>query len=327
VIVKNGSALEALARGRVLLLDKTGTLTAGHPQVTRIESPDGLPPDEVLRMAASLDQASNHVLASGLVDAADRHNLQLSVPVDVVEESGKGIRGTVDGKNVALGRATWLLASGLPTDVVRIRERIARTGSTGVYVTVDGKFAGVLVLDDPLRVDTPGAIRALRQAGVERVVVVTGDHAAAGETVASAIGADALMSERSPAEKIAEVKAERVNGTTIMVGDGINDAPALAAADVGVALAARGSSASSEAADVVLTADRLDNLADAIQIARGARRIALQSVGAGMTLSLLAMVPAAIGLLPPVSGALLQEAIDVAVIVNALRALAIKPGR
>ena len=327
VIVKNGTALEALAAGRVLLVDKTGTLTAGHPQLTRVESPNGTPADEVLRVAASLDQASSHVLASAIVDAARSRKLPLSLPSDVFEESGKGIRGLVDGRRIALGKASWVLAGGIPPEVMRVREQIAAKGSTGVYVTLDGRFAGVLVLDDPIRIDTPDAIRALRQAGVQRVVIVTGDHEAASQTVASAIGADAVLAEQSPAEKIAEVKAERARGSTIMVGDGINDAPALAAADVGVALASRGTSASSEAADVVLTADRLDNLADAIQIARRARQIAMQSVVVGMTLSLAAMVPAAIGLLPPVSGALLQEAIDVAVIVNALRALAIQPSR
>jgi soluble P-type ATPase len=192
-------------------------------------------------------------------------------------------------------------------------------------VAVDGRLAGALVLDDPLRGDTPATLRALRASGIQRVVLVTGDHPEVAETVGAAIGADLVLAERSPEEKVEAVLAERQAlkgvGTTVMVGDGLNDAPALAAADVGVAMGARGATVSSEAADVVLTVDRLDRLAEALRVARRSRAIALQSVGAGMGLSLAAMAVAAAGYLPPLAGALLQEAIDVAVILNALRAL------
>ena len=168
-------------------------------------------------------------------------------------------------------------------------------------------------------------IRRLHQAGITRTIMVTGDRAGVADTVATALGVDEVLAECTPASKVDAVRAAAARGPTIMVGDGVNDAPALAAASVGVAVGARGSTASSEAADVVLTVDRLDRLADAIEIAQRSRGIALQSVWAGMGLSLAAMVLAALGLLAPTAGALLQEGIDVAVILNALRALT--PGR
>jgi soluble P-type ATPase len=191
-----------------------------------------------------------------------------------------------------------------------------------VFVAVDGDVAGAIVIDDPIRPDTPRVIRTLRRAGIKRIVMVTGDHPDVAESVGIALGVDRVLSERDPSDKVAAVEAERAEGgVTIMVGDGINDAPALAAADVGVAMGARGATASSEAADVVLIVDRLDRVADAMTIARRSRSIALQSVLVGMGLSFGAMLFGAFGLLVPVAGALVQEAIDVAVILNALRAL------
>jgi soluble P-type ATPase len=194
-------------------------------------------------------------------------------------------------------------------------------GSSCVFVAIDGAVAGALVLDDPIRPDSPRVIRALRRAGVRRVVMVTGDHPDVAESVGIAIGVDRILSERDPTDKVDAVRAEGESGVTIMVGDGVNDAPALAAADVGIAMGARGATASSEAADVVLVVDRLDRVAEALRIARRSRAIALQSVLAGMGISFVAMVFGAVGLLAPVGGALVQEAIDVAVILNALRAL------
>jgi soluble P-type ATPase/iron-sulfur cluster repair protein YtfE (RIC family) len=188
-------------------------------------------------------------------------------------------------------------------------------------VAIDGEIRGALLLSDAIRPDTPRALRRLREAGIAKTVMVTGDRAEVAEAIAAALGIDSVLAERTPEDKVEAVRAERREAVTLMVGDGINDAPALAAADVGIAMGARGSGASSEAADVVLLVDRLDRLADALEIARRARGIALQSVLAGMGMSIAAMVVAAFGLLAPVAGALLQEGIDVAVILNALRAL------
>ncbi len=322
IIVKGGGALEALARGRVLLFDKTGTLTAGAPELSDVVAFAELAPDEVLRLAASLDQVSPHVLATAIVTAARHRQLELVFPEAVHEEPGAGIRGRVEGRTVALGKATWVSdGRSLPPRARDVRRRSAMEGSSCVMVSVDGEVAGALVLEDPIRPDTPRVIRSLRRAGIERVVMVTGDHPDVAESVGISIGVDRILSERDPADKVDAVKAEGETGLTIMVGDGVNDAPALAAADVGVAMGARGATASSEAADVVLAVDRLDRVAEAMRIARRSRGIAVQSVLVGMGLSFVGMLFGAFGLLLPVGGALVQEAIDVAVIVNALRAL------
>jgi heavy metal translocating P-type ATPase len=322
VLVKGGGALEVLGRAHLLALDKTGTVSGGAPQVAEVVPLGDLDAGEVLRLAASLDLASAHVLAAALVRAARERGLHLDFPRDAREELGAGIRGFVDGRAVAVGRAGYVLhGEPLSAAARRLRRRGYLEGFTSVFVAVDGNLAGALLLEDPIRSDAPRTLRALRRAGFSKVVLLTGDHAEVAEIVGAALGIDAVLAERSPAEKVDAVRALTHEGTTVMVGDGINDAPALAAADVGVAIGARGASASSEAADVVLVADRLDRLVDAVAIARRSRRIALESVGAGMGLSLAAMVLAALGWLPPVWGALLQEVIDVAVILNALRAL------
>jgi heavy metal translocating P-type ATPase len=322
IIVKGGGALETLARGSVLLFDKTGTLTSGVPEVADVEVFARIDPEELLRLAASLDQLSPHVLGAAIVRAARQRGLPLSFPVDVREEPGSGIEGTVDGRRVSLGKASWVSGGrGLPARARDIRRRSAMEGSSAVFVAIDGEVTGGLILDDPIRPDTPRVIRALRRAGIKRVVMVTGDHPDVAESVGISIGVDRILSERDPTDKVDAVKAEGDGGVTVMVGDGVNDAPALAAADVGVAMGARGATASSEAADVVLVVDRLDRLAEAIRVAKRSRGIAVQSVLIGMGLSFGGMVLGAVGLLPVVGGALFQEAIDVAVILNALRAL------
>ena len=322
VIVKGGGALETLGRARTLVFDKTGTLTAGSPRVAAVEAVSDVSAGEVLRLAASLDQVSPHVFASAIVSAARARHLKLEFPHDATEHAGHGIEGIVGGRHVAVGQARWL-AKGkpLPATVAALRRRVSMEGMSTTYVTLDAHFAGALVMEDPIRPDTPIALRRMRDAGIARVVVLTGDRREVAESVGQTLGADEVLAERSPAEKVQAVLKERDLAVTVMVGDGVNDAPALAAADVGVAMGARGATASSEAADVVVMVDRLDRVADAIRIARRSRSIAVQSVVAGMALSMGAMIVAALGWLPPVTGAIFQEAIDVAVVLNALRAL------
>ncbi len=322
IIVKGGGALETLARGKTLLFDKTGTLTSGIPQLADVETFGAVDTDELLRLAASLDQVSPHVLATAIVRAARERDLELSFPEDVEERYGAGIAGVVDGRKVSLGKAGFVTGDGpLPRRAREVRRRTMMDGSSSVFVGVDGEVAGALVIDDPIRPDTPRVIRALRRAGIERVVMVTGDHPDVAESVGAALGVDRILSERAPDEKVEAVKAEREHGIVVMVGDGLNDAPALAAADVGVAMGARGATASSEAADVVLVVDRLDRLVEAIAIARRSRGIAVESVAIGMGLAFAFMGAAAIGLFGPIAGALIQEGIDVMSILNSLRAI------
>jgi heavy metal translocating P-type ATPase len=322
IIVKGGGALETLARGRILLFDKTGTLTSGVPHVADVEVFGDIDPDELLRLAASLDQVSPHVLAISIVRAARDRGLRLTFPEDADERYGSGIAGTVGGRKVALGKSGFVAGDApLPRRARDVRRRTMLDGSSAVFVGVDGEVAGALVIDDPIRPDTPRVIRSLRRAGISRVVMVTGDHPDVAESVGAALGVDRILSERAPEEKVDAVQAEREEGIVVMVGDGLNDAPALAAADVGVAMGARGATASSQAADLVLVVDRLDRLVDAIRIAKRSRRIAVESVLMGMGLAFGFMFFGAFGLFGPVAGAIVQEVIDVASILNALRAL------
>lgn len=321
VVVKGGGVLERLARCTTLILDKTGTLTSGHPALSAVFTSGAIPQETLLCMAGSLDQLSPHVLARAIVRAAQERGCELVLPEAVEEVFGRGIRGTVAGHHVALGKATWVGVTGTSPWARQARRRASLDGSLTVFVGVDGVPAGVLVMDDPLRTDAARTIRSLRGGAISRIVMVTGDRQEVAEAVGSVIDVDDVLAERSPTEKVDVVRAERAHAPTIMVGDGINDAPALAAADVGVAMGARGATASSEAGDVVLSVDRIDRIGEAAALARRTRRVALQSVVAGMAMSLVAMGFAGMGLLPAVWGALLQEAIDVAVILNALRAL------
>ncbi len=326
VVVKGGEALERLAAGRVLLLDKTGTVTRGQPVVVDVVTADAsVSSDELLHCAASLDQVSPHVMAGSIVRAARSRGLALALPDAVVEEPGYGIEGRVDGRLVRVGKVAWVVDGEPPEWVHTVRRRAALNSSLTVFVALDGVAAGALLLEDPIRPDARRMIRALKSAGITRTVLLTGDRADIAQSVGRVVGVDFVRAESDPADKVEQVLAEAKIGPTIMVGDGVNDAPALAAATVGVALAAGGATASSEAAGVVLTSDRIDGLADAILIARRSRAIALQAAVLGMGLSVIAMIVAALGYLPPAAGALLQEGIDVLAIVVALRA--VLPGR
>ncbi|WP_307437574.1 heavy metal translocating P-type ATPase [Labrys monachus] len=323
VIVKGGGALERLAGVRTVLLDKTGTVTDGRARLIDMRVRDDLDPTEFLRLAASLDQGSPHVVARALVAAARERGLALDTPTDVREVAGSGVAGRVGEREVLVGGWDFVSAQAASSPFSReIGAWIRREGTVAVVVAVDGTIAGALLLADQVRPEAGTVLRHLRDAGVRRIVLVTGDRADLAAGVAAFLGVDDVRSEMKPQDKTMAVEAERANGPVLMVGDGVNDAPALAAADIGVAMGARGAAASSEAADVVILVDRLDRLVSAMRIARRSRAIALQSVYAGMGLSLLGMVAAAFGYLTPVEGALLQEAIDVAVILNALRALA-----
>jgi heavy metal translocating P-type ATPase len=322
ILVKGGGPLEKLARAHTVLFDKTGTLTVGGARLISIEAAPGESADEVLRLGACLEQASQHVLAGAIVTAALGRGLPLQMPRQPSESVGAGLNGIIDGKRVSAGSPDMILAGRRPDEwAARAVRRASWRSALVVLVAVEGRPIGALLLADELRSETPHAIRMLRAAGVARIVMVTGDRAAAAQTIGAALDLDSVLADRVPSDKVDAVLAEQRLHPTLMVGDGINDAPALAAADVGIAMGARGASASSQAADVVILADRLDRVGEAIVIAKRARHIAVESIVVGMALSGLAMLAAMAGGLAPVPAALVQEGIDVAVILNALRAL------
>jgi heavy metal translocating P-type ATPase len=322
ILIKGGGALEALAKTHTVLFDKTGTLTVGGARLVAVETAPGQDADQVLRLAASLEQASHHVVATAIVSAAVTKGLTLAPPAQVRESMGAGLEGLIAGQLVKAGSQSFVCGAGhLEAWAVRALRRASWRSALCVFVSIDNRVIGALLLADELRRETPRAVQSLRVAGVRRIVMVTGDRAEAAETIGAALGLDAVLADREPADKLEAVAYEQGLHPTLMVGDGINDAPALAAAHVGIAMGARGASASSEAADVIILIDRLDRVSDAVAIARRTRGIAVESIIAGMALSGLAMLAAAAGWLAPVAGALTQEAIDVAVILNALRAL------
>ena len=325
VIVKGSGVLERLGDARAVLLDKTGTVTSGTPEIERVVPFGTLDEDETLRLAASLDQLSVHVVAESLVRGATARGLRLVAPTAVEEDPGRGIAGVVEGRRVAVGSDGWLESHGYALDGDP-GQALSRAGDVGrgiVLVGVDGALAGAIVVTDPLRAGAESLAAELGELGVDRVALVSGDRAVVAREVAVSTGIEEVYADQSPADKLAVVERVRAEtaGPVVMVGDGVNDAPALALADVGIAMAGRGATVSSEAADVVITVDRADRIPLSIRIGRRSLRIAKQSVVVGLGLSVGAMFVAAFGYLPPVWGALFQEVIDVAVIFNALRAL------
>jgi heavy metal translocating P-type ATPase len=320
ILIKSGAALETMAQVRSIVIDKTGTLTSGHARLVAIDACAGLPQDEILRLAASLDQASKHVVAQTLVAEARSRGLPLAVPTGVVETPGEGIEGIVDERDVIVGGTRFVTAK-LPGAPTPRSGESRKPGVLAVTVAVGRRMAGTLLLADELRSGVQALLTGLKRHGVERIVLATGDRRDVAESITAGLPIDSVQPELTPDRKVLVVLSERKHGPVMMIGDGVNDAPALAAADVGLAMGAGGAAAAAEVADVILVTDQLDRVLPAIEIARRSRRLALESVYAGMGLSIAGMVAAALGHITPVEGALLQEVIDVAVILNALRAL------
>jgi heavy metal translocating P-type ATPase len=326
VVVKGAGAIETLGQVRTVLFDKTGTLTVGSPEVRDIATRPGVDRAELLRLAASVDRMSAHVLGEALVRAAEEAELTLTIPTEIHEAPGQGIAGSVGDRRVLVGSRAFLRAEGVPAEEVASTALISGRGSgeARVLVAIDGHVGGVIAMADELRPDAAGIVERLRSEGVRQVAMVSGDRRSVAERIGREIGVDRVYSEQSPEDKLEVVRLLREDpdlGPVMMVGDGVNDAPALAIADLGVAMGVAGATVSSETADAVITVDRVDRVADAVHAGRRALLIARQSVLVGMGLSLAAMGVAAFGYLPPVAGALLQEGIDLAVILNALRAL------
>ncbi len=315
VIIKDGGTLEVLARVRSAAFDKTGTLTQGRPDVVEIR-PIARSADETLRLAAAAEQYSVHVFAGPIVAHAVERQLQLPQVTAAEEIATNGVQATLaDGSVVRVGKPAFI------EEVAGVFERTPLSaGETAVYVSVDSDFAGVIVLSDPLRSHAAETIVRLREAGVERIVMVTGDVAPTAESIAADAGITTVHAETTPQSKVDIVVALRPR-PVMMVGDGINDAPVLAAADVGIAMAGRGATAASESASAVITSDDVSRVADVVQVSHKTVKIALQSIWMGIIISVGLMLVAAFGYLPAVAGALLQEIVDLVAILSALRAL------
>ncbi len=309
VIIKTGSALEQLAKVEVVLLDKTGTVTHGGPSITEMVWAKGIDSDKAISLAASLEQHSSNVVARALVEYAKQRQLPFAVASNVVEIPGHGLTGVISGKQVSVGQPKQPLASWATI-----------TSTLLVEITIDNEVAGYLGLSDPLRSDAVKTIQELKDLGVKRILLVSGDREKTVAEVAQELGVTKYFAECSPAYKLELLIAEQndAKGTVVVVGDGINDAPALAAADIGVAMGARGATAASQSSDVVIIEDSFRKLSDAIRISKTATNRALQASSLGMLLALVAMLGAAFGYLSPSQSAIVQEFIDAAAIGFAL---------
>ena len=315
IIVKNGGTLEKLARIKTVAFDKTGTLTHGQPVLSTVVTAPGVDEDELIRLAAIAEQYSAHTLAHSIVVGAQQRGLTISPCTDVTETTAAGLTAIIEGKHVVVGKYSFIAEQDPSTARVEIS-----AGELAVYVAINGTFAGALLLRDELRADAPDTLQWLAALGIRHTLMLTGDGKVTAEHVARELGVTNVQAECLPLDKVRAVEAV-TNRPVMMVGDGVNDAPVLAAADVGVAMGARGSTAASESADVVIMKDDLHRIARAIEIGQQTIRIALQSIWIGISLSLVLMVLATFGLIPAVVGAGFQEVIDVITILNALRAL------
>jgi len=321
IIVKGGTALEQVGRAQVVVFDKTGTLTQGTPQVEGVVPFAGLAPAEVLRQAASLEQHSSHLLARTLVQAAQAQGAILTLPAAVREVAGRGVAGTVDGHPVLVGSPRFLREQLPVAAVAGLADSAATAATLATFVAIDGVPAGMILFADQLRPGARGLTDRLRVLGVQRLVMLTGDRRQNAEVIAEIAGLDDVEADLLPQDKVTSIQRLKARyDPVVMVGDGINDAPALALATVGIAMGAQGTGIAAEAADIVLLADDIRLVGTAVLIGQDTLRIARQSILAGLGLSLLLMLIAAVGVLPAPVGALCQEVIDVAVILNALRA-------
>jgi heavy metal translocating P-type ATPase len=319
IIVRNGGALERLGTARVAVFDKTGTLTIGKPRLQSVRTARGFAKDDVLRLAAAVEEHSSHLLGRVIVDGARAAGLSIPAATESLEAPGQGVGAKVEGHTVRVGARAFVLP--YCEHGVLDAAALEQSDSTlRAYVEIDGRLAAVIEYADEVRRELPHVLASLRAEGISRIVLLSGDHAPIARALAQRVGIEETYGDLLPGDKAGFIERLRAEGgTVLMVGDGINDAPALTAADVGIALAAHGGGITAEAADVIILVDSLDPVPEVIAIGSRTIRIARQSIWVGLGLSGVAMLVAAFGGLPPAMGAALQEVIDVAVIVNALR--------
>jgi heavy metal translocating P-type ATPase len=319
VIIRHGGALEALSQVNTAVFDKTGTLTIGRPMLERVAVDAGFDRASVLGQAAAVERRSSHLLARVLVDAVRGERIRIPESTGTLETPGQGVGGFVDGHYVRVGARSFVIPE--CTGGVLAAARLEHSGATlRAYVSVDERLAAVLEFADQLRPDLAGLLGALESCGIRRVALLSGDHAPIAREIAARVGIEETYGDLMPEDKAQFIERMRAEGSVVMmIGDGINDAPALSTADVGVALAAHGGGIAAEAADIIVLVDSLSRVSETKLIADRTMRIARQSIRVGLGLSGIAMLVAAFGGLTPIVGAALQEVIDVAVILNALR--------
>lgn len=325
IIVKNGAALEQLSRLKAIVFDKTGTLTIGEPLVDDIlpQEHTDFTEKQILQMAASVEQASAHTLAGAVVGEAKKRKLKISKATEVEEMVGKGITGMVGGRYVSVGKLAYLQYLGVlfPKRFNDYHHSIETQGKTGVFVAIEGVYAGVITFADQIRPETEETLRQIAALGIEDIAMVTGDHYEVAQRIADRLELSQVHADQLPEDKLKVVRRlKRAHTPIAFVGDGVNDAPVLAASDVGIALGAKGSTAASESADVVIMLDDLLRVPMAINISKRTLKIARESIFVGIGLSVILMLIAATGRISPLNGALLQEGVDILVILNALRA-------
>ncbi len=320
IIVRTGAALEQIGQVDAAVFDKTGTLTIGYPQVAEVIPIAPFTADGALALAAAIEHYSGHLLARSTVNAALGKSLAVPMAHDAVEAAGRGVTGIVEGQRVTVGSLSYVAAE-QPAALAGLTRVHEQTTGLRACMAVDGAAAAVITYADLARDGLPAFFAELRSLGVSRILLLSGDHEANVAEIARRFGITEARGDLLPAGKVEVVKELLAQGhRVLMTGDGTNDAPALSAATVGIALAAHGGGISAEAAEIVLLADDVTRVTDAIRIGRHATHIAKQSIAWGLGLSGVAMVVAAFGYIPPTIGALAQELIDVAVILNALRA-------
>jgi heavy metal translocating P-type ATPase len=321
IIVKSGGALETLAKTNAFIFDKTGTLTLGQPDIVSIISL-GAPESSVLKYSASLDQLSMHSLARSLTSYASKNNVPLLIPSNFKESFGEGVSGEIDGKTLFFGKLPFIKGQGLvvPNTIDIAHKNFEEQGQIAVYYSDTSTILGIVVFADSIRPETKNLFKNLKKQGLSNIAMVTGDKKSVADRIAQELGIDDVRAEALPEDKVIAIKDYKKQfGTVAMIGDGINDAPALAMADVGIALGGHGGSASSESSDIVIMVDDVGRVAEAYSIAKKTLRIATQGILFGIGASVFLMIVASLGYVSPTYGALAQEGLDVIVILNALR--------
>lgn len=311
IVVKTGTTIEKLANAKSIAFDKTGTLTEGKLSVEDIKvDSDHFSKEELITYAASGEQESSHILARSLVAYAKERKIDLFPVTELEEITGQGIQAKVNGKNIRVGKASF---AGSPIELTNEH--------TAVYVSIDNQYIGYITFTDIVRKESADTIKALNGLGIKKTIMLTGDHQSIANQIAHEVGISEVHAECLPEEKINVLKTLNDGDRPgIMVGDGVNDAPALAVADVGIAMGAHGSTAASESADAVILKDDLSRVSEAVRLSQDTMRIARQSVLIGLVICIILMLIASTGVIPALLGAALQEVNDTVSILSALRA-------